>query len=174
MPRIKNRSDRRRSNRHVPALKRVESQVLCVDDDDDLTRIFKARLQQSGIEVIRANNGREGLRICRSHRPDAIITDLCMDHGDGLYLLRRLKSKASTAAIPVIVISGTKDQKQIAEIENFGADAILRKPIPFDTLNQIIDQVIGKTTSSADHERSIVRTLDGDSHRVDSPHQHSE
>ena len=134
MPALKQRQDRVRSAR--PALPATSTQyrILCVDDDDDLTRIIKARLQRSSVEVSRAASGKEGLKLAHSHRPDAVITDLGMSHGDGEFLLRRLKSKSSTASIPVIVISGIADSRRVAEIAHYGASAVLRKPISFDDL----------------------------------------
>lgn len=134
MPALKQRHASRRSVRPALPATRTQHRILCVDDDDDLTRIIKARLQRASVEVSRAASGKEGLKLAHSHRPDAVITDLSMAHGDGEFLLRRLKSRSSTATIPVIVISGIADSKRIAEIEQYGAAAVLRKPIAFDDL----------------------------------------
>lgn len=108
--------------------------ILCVDDDDDLTRIIKARLLRFRVEVSRAANGKDGLKLAHSHRPDAIITDLGMSNGDGEYLLGRLKKRPSTASIPVIVISGVDDPERKSSVYKLGASAILHKPLDFETL----------------------------------------
>lgn len=134
MPALKQRHDRKRSTRPALPATSTQHRILCVDDDDDLTRIIKARLQRASVEVTRAASGKEGLKLAHSRRPDAVITDLGMSHGDGEFLLRRLKSRSSTASIPVIVISGLADSKRVAQIQQYGASAVLRKPIGFDDL----------------------------------------
>lgn len=170
MPALQQRQARRQSARPALPAIRTQHRILCVDDDDDLTRIIKARLQKASVEVSRAASGKEGLKLAHSHRPDAVITDLSMAHGDGEFLLRRLKSKSSTATIPVIVISGIADQKRIAEIEHYGAAAVLRKPIGFDDLfTQLqahLDGLQPFTVAEGNHESSR-RVLKGRTLRFD-------
>ena len=128
------RRKRRAPNRCGLPVTRQQYRILCVDDDDDLTRIIKARLRKYKVEVTRAAGGKEGLKHVHSHRPSAIITDLGMPNGDGEFLLRRLKSRASTASIPVVVVSGVHDERRIARVQSMGAAAILHKPLKFDAL----------------------------------------
>ena len=172
MPALKQRHARRRSDRPALPATRTRHRILCVDDDDDLTRIIKARLQRASVEVSRAASGKEGLKLAHSHRPDAIITDLGMSHGDGEFLLRRLKSRSSTATIPVIVISGISDSKRIAEIEQHGAAAVLRKPIGFDQLFTELQAHLSGLQSFGSPERNTKsprRMHNGRTHRFDAP-----
>ena len=117
--------------------------VLCVDDDADLTRLLKVRLQQCKVTVTRACSGRDGLRLARSHRPSAIISDLGMAGGDGEYLIRRLQSRPSTASIPVLILSGLDDPTRINVAYRMGATSVLKKSDPFDVLVEELKRVLG-------------------------------
>jgi len=134
MPVMSPRRKQRIPDRVRPTTGRQLDRILCADDDHDLTRIIKVRLRRCGAEVTRAGSGKEALNAARSHRPSAIITDLGMPCGDGEYLIRRLKSRPSTASIPIVVISGLSDLDRLADVHAMGADAILSKPICFDEL----------------------------------------
>jgi DNA-binding response OmpR family regulator len=67
-------------------------------------------------------------------RPDLIIMDLAMPNGDGCYILRCLRDNVQTASIPIIVLTGMRDQALAARVMHAGADHFLRKPISFDEL----------------------------------------
>ncbi|MFK7818071.1 MAG: PleD family two-component system response regulator [Planctomycetaceae bacterium] len=143
--------------------------ILCIDDDDDLTRIIKARLQRFPVEVVRASNGKEGLQLTRSQRPSIIITDLQMQRGDGEYLLRRLKSRPSTASIPVLVISGITDPQRRAQAQLMGASAVLSKPIRFEILVEEISRHLELNPSMPEPTPTHIR-LDNKPLRIDGGH----
>lgn len=167
---LKPRIGRLRPERNTRPTDRREHRILCVDDDSDLTRIIKARLLRMSVEVCRASSGKEGLKLAHSHRPDAVITDLGMAHGDGEFLLRRLKSKSSTADIPVIVISGVSDEKRISEIETKGAAAVLKKPIRFEQLFAQLQQHLEDQQPAIVHDFQSAPTIrkNGRTFRFDS------
>lgn len=158
---LKKRADHRRPDRIAQPTTGRKHHILCVDDDCDLTRIIKARLLRMSVDVSRASSGKEGLKLAHSHRPDAVITDLGMSQGDGEFLLRRLKSKSSTANIPVIVISGLSSANRISEIERQGAAAVLKKPIQFDQLVAELNVHLGRdevpTTKGQHPDMPMVR-----------------
>lgn len=167
--RHKSTSFRPRHDRH---------QVVCVDDDADLTRCLASRLHRHKVDVLRAGNGRQGLRLVRSRRPSAIITDAAMPKGDGEYLIRRLKSRPSTARIPIIVISGMEDPSLERRIYRLGADRFLRKPVPFEDLFAELMSIMDP--SGADTEDPVFKALQhgsgwmdsrGRTYRVDVAHE---
>lgn len=81
--------------------------ILVVDDDPQMTRILSRLIQATGrkVEVIRAYDGREGLREMQSQRPDLVLLDLVMPEMDGYDLLARMQGDAELRDIPVAVIT---------------------------------------------------------------------
>jgi DNA-binding response OmpR family regulator len=86
-----------------------EGLVLIVDDDLDLLRMTKSRLEQEGFAVLTATTGEQGARIAAMRRPDAILLDLLLPDTSGLEVLRSLKAEAATRDIPVVVVSIAND-----------------------------------------------------------------
>lgn len=173
---------RQKPDRISSAVRHQQFRVLCVDDDDDLTRIIKARLKPHQVEVTRASGGKDGLEAALSDSPNVVITDLGMPNGDGEFLLRHLKSRPSTASIPVVVISGLDDESRKAQVHNLGAAAILHKPFSFHDLFAELELHLG-TVSGPVNSSKLLRTnlrqhglsqyatgsVNGQEIRIDSP-----
>ena len=101
--------------------------VLLVEDDFAFRRSVTAYLEDSGFQVIEADDGVQALEILNQRSPDIIISDLRMPRMSGLELLEALKEWPGAA--PVIMISGTADKVLLAETTLSGAAAYLTKPI---------------------------------------------
>lgn len=103
--------------------------ILCVDDEPDLLTILRLFLSAQRLEVIPASNAIEALSLVESVRPDLIITDFAMPGMSGLELCRRLRERADTRDIPIILYSG-KDLSQDDHPELF--DRFVLKPAEHD------------------------------------------
>lgn len=110
--------------------------VLLIEDDQDVSLAVKLRLEKSGIAVARAFEGLEGVKQAFSRPAEAIILDFNLPNGQGDYVLRRLKSNPLTRDIPVIVVTGVRDQSLEQKMLSLGACRFLTKPIDFDCLNE--------------------------------------
>ena len=108
--------------------------VLCIDDEPDISRIIKIRLEQYGVDVRRAFNGMQGYWLAIDMRPDVIVTDMVMPDGEGTYIMGRLKSHPLTQQIPVIVLSGQDNPALMRQMLSLGARAYLIKPLVVDDL----------------------------------------
>lgn len=101
--------------------------ILVIDDDETVRKTIVRMLGKSGYRVISASNGQEGLELFSTERPDLVITDLRMPGMDGLEVLERMSE--TTAAIPVIVVSGQGTITDAVEALRRGAVDYLIKPI---------------------------------------------
>ena len=95
--------------------------VLVVEDDRFLRRACEAGLQQLGLTVLRANDGEEGLRLARQSRPDLVLLDLLMPRLSGLEVLRALKADPATRDVPVLILSNSSREQDVAEVKRLGA-----------------------------------------------------
>ncbi len=82
--------------------------LLLVDDEPAAVRLIERMVQggSRGYRVFRAYSGKEALARVRAQVPDAIMLDLSMPDGDGLWLISVLRQDPSLASIPIIVITG--------------------------------------------------------------------
>jgi DNA-binding response OmpR family regulator len=108
--------------------------VLCIDDDSDFSFGLKLRLEQQGVDVLRAFAGMEGYRYAFTSPAQAIILDYEMPDGNGDYVLGRLKENPVTKDIPVIVLTGHRDHALERKMYNLGAVAYLTKPVDWEVL----------------------------------------
>jgi two-component system alkaline phosphatase synthesis response regulator PhoP len=66
----------------------MAARILVVDDEVQSSRVLRGYLEQGGMEVLTAHDGREALRLARQERPDLIILDLMLPEIDGMDFCR--------------------------------------------------------------------------------------
>lgn len=110
--------------------------VLVVDDDPGNIDLLVEVLKDKFI-VKAARNGQVALKICHlANQPDLVLLDVIMPDMNGYEVCRELKADSSTAAIPVIFLSGEQVQAN-----QHGAVLSLSKPVDLDELMSAIDLV---------------------------------
>ena len=102
--------------------------VLVVDDDEDLRLLARKALTKAGHRVLEADNGREGLQLAESQKPDLMLLDLNMPDMDGYEVLRRLRTREAGRPLPVIVLTGQNDEDSARRSFEVGATDFLVKP----------------------------------------------
>ena len=107
---------------HNPSAK-----LLIIDDDEVVRASLAAYLEDSGFQVLQAENGLQGLEMFEHEQPDLVICDLRMPQVDGLELIRRINKL--TSDLPVIVVSGAGVMSDAVEALRLGAADYLIKPL---------------------------------------------
>ena len=107
----------------------MPERILIIEDDRSTARLTEYTLQQVGYEVGIASDGFEGLRKALGEHPDLIILDVMLPGLDGYEICHRLRQKAETANLPILMISAKarKDDKDVGL--QVGADEYLTKPV---------------------------------------------
>lgn len=105
------------------------AKVLIVDDNIDMLETLEQLFTFYDFEVVRAENGKEGIEVAEKEQPGLIILDALMPVMNGFEACERLKSNTITREIPVIFLSAnyTKQEHQQRGIE-LGADDYILKP----------------------------------------------
>jgi excisionase family DNA binding protein len=123
--------------RSGPGRSRTGPLVLVVDDDPGVRQVVRANLEAEGYAVREAGSADEGLASLEEEPPDLLLLDVMMPEVDGWEMLRRVQERFGVGAIPVLVFSGTVEERTVADATARGARGFLGKP--FD-LQQLIDQ----------------------------------
>ena len=111
--------------------------ILLVDDDRHLVEIFQIILTSKGFSIITASSAEQAIKTLESFHPFAIITDLMMPEMSGLEFIRHLRNTPAYASIPIVAVSSS-DDGQLREADRAGASVVLRKPINFNGLTDIL------------------------------------
>jgi signal transduction histidine kinase/CheY-like chemotaxis protein/HAMP domain-containing protein len=114
--------------------------VLIVDDESAVRDALVGELAAGGYSVIAAAGGKEGLRLAREVKPDAIILDVIMPDLDGWTVLRTLKQDDALCDIPVILATVLGDREMGLAL---GATEHLTKPIDGEELLRVLHRVAG-------------------------------
>lgn len=123
--------------------------VLIVDDSPTETYKFEEILKKNGFGVIKADNGADGVAVCRKEKPDVVLMDVVMPGLNGFQATRQLAKGDDTKNIPVIIVT-TKDQETDRVWgKRQGAWAYLTKPVDEKVLMDTIKQTMQEAQSRA-------------------------
>lgn len=111
--------------------------MLVVDDEPDIRYLLRVILELAGYRVVEAAHGEAALEQVRDSPPQLVLTDQMMPVMNGGELIERLRAEASTKAIPIVMVSGTRSVQS-------GADALLGKPFDPAELIVLVDRLTGK------------------------------
>jgi len=99
-----------------------------VEDEPDIRRLVVLHLERDGFRCRTATTGSDALREVKAAVPDLVILDLMLPGVDGLEVCRQLRRDASTAAVPIIMLTAKSDEvDRIVGLE-MGADDYVGKP----------------------------------------------
>lgn len=119
--------------------------VLVLDDDEKILRLLKIFMRQLGYRVTTAQNGREGIRKMLRHRFDLVIVDVQMPVVDGFEFAEEVLRLWPWEKL--ILCTGFLDEDVEARSKSLGIEAILKKPISFNTLESAIQRVFAPDTT---------------------------
>jgi CheY-like chemotaxis protein len=113
--------------------------ILVIDDDSLVRDTIVRILERKDHQVVVASDGRRGLRMYRSERPDLVITDIIMPEVEGIETIREIRREAPHAKI--IAISGGSRIGNMDFLDlaaKLGASEVLPKPFdPVDLVNLV-------------------------------------
>jgi len=89
--------------------------ALVVDDSMLIRHTVCRFLEERGFTVESATNGVEALEMLKGFRPDIVVTDMQMPKMSGSELITALKSDASTAGIPIVIVAGKQSGFETTE-----------------------------------------------------------
>jgi CheY-like chemotaxis protein len=102
--------------------------VLVVDDDFQLCELLGDLLESDGLEVLRAWDGEEALRLVETTTPDLVLLDIRMPRLDGIQTCAALRMRPETADIPILMLTADVDEESIGQAFAAGATDYMAKP----------------------------------------------
>ncbi|MGH7829526.1 MAG: response regulator [Candidatus Binatia bacterium] len=124
-----------------------KKKILIVDDDPDLVKGLRVRLEASGYATAFATNAASAVDAALREQPDVILLDMGLPDGTGFVVMKRFEQTDSLAGIPVIFLTGRpphvyKDPALIA-----GAKEFLQKPIDNSELLHAIQRALAESNA---------------------------
>jgi signal transduction histidine kinase len=136
--------------------------VLTIDDDQFVRESLANYLEDFGYAVLQAEDGQHGLDVLGANRPDLILVDLRMPRMDGLQVLARVREIAPE--IPIMVVSGAGDIRDVVEALRRGAWDYLVKPIQdMNILRHAVETCLERARllrQNREYQQSLEESLD--------------
>jgi len=128
-------------------------EILLVEDNPNdvklAMRAFKSHNLVNHVQVVR--DGAEALEFifCTdrfaqrkiANRPKVVLLDLKLPLVDGIEVLRRIKGDPRTSALPVVVMTSSKEEPDVAECYRLGVNSYIVKPVDFDQFTEAVRQL---------------------------------
>lgn len=146
--------------------------ILVVDDEEDLLDLIEYNLKKEGFDVLKAEDGKEGIQMAREHSPDLILLDIMMPKMDGLEAVEIIRQDEELKHIPVIFLTARGDEKTEVEGLDKGGDDYITKPISTTKLLSRIKAVMRRFEETEEPNRIEVHdlTIDKDRYIVTQGH----
>ncbi len=118
--------------------------ILLVEDNPDDVLLTRRAFARSGLEVeiLVARDGQEALDLLLGgmasaghdpvRAPDLVLLDLKLPRVSGFEVLRRLRGDARTRRTPVVILTSSREERDLISTYDLGANSFVRKPVDFD------------------------------------------
>lgn len=118
------------------------TRVLVIDDEAAIRLLCRVNLEAEGMEVLEAADGKTGLELARSRRPDAILLDVMMPGVDGWRVAEELLSEDVTRDIPILFVTARAELRDRARGLDIGGVEYITKPFnPIELASLVQDLV---------------------------------
>jgi two-component system, cell cycle response regulator DivK len=121
------------------------AKVLLVEDNEMNRDMLSRRLIRRGFEVVFAVNGKEGVDLAHSEKPDIILMDMSLPVMDGWEATRCVKSDDATRSVPVIGLTAHAMSGDREKAIEAGCDDYDTKPVEIDRLIGKMERLLGVT-----------------------------
>jgi diguanylate cyclase (GGDEF)-like protein len=109
----------------------VRPRLLIVDDISDNRTILARRFERRGFDVVEANSGSAAIELITRESFDLVLLDVMMPGIDGIETLKRIRSRQSASALPVIMVTAKSESGNIVDALDVGANDYVTKPVDF-------------------------------------------
>ncbi|MEN6328186.1 MAG: response regulator transcription factor [Syntrophomonas sp.] len=124
--------------------------ILIVEDNTNIRKLIKARLEQEGYVVFQAENGADALNVLDSHYIDLIISDIMMPHMDGYELTKSLREANFNLPILMVTAKETFEDKKKGFL--LGTDDYMVKPIDLNEMVLRVAALLRRAQIVAEHK----------------------
>lgn len=140
--------------------------ILIVDDQKTNRDLLARRLRREGHVVMTAASGRAALDLMQGQEPDLALIDILMPEINGIELLARMKAEPRLRDIPVLMISGLKEEDAVLRCIEAGAEDYLPKPVNPVLLRARISACLDRRRGH-ERERRYLESIEAEKARAD-------
>ena len=131
---------------------RAMHQILVIEDEPAIRNVLRLLLEGEGYRFVEADTALRGEIEARSHKPDMLLVDLGLPDGDGLKVIRAVRTWSQ---VPIVVLSArTMEEQKIAALDA-GADDYVTKPFSSPELLARVRAALRRSIAGSDHASAL-------------------
>lgn len=119
--------------------------ILIIEDEEAIAELIAESLKRQGYQVLIAYDGDQGLDLVFETLPDLLILDLMLPKLDGWEICRRLKEERNTRDILILMLTARRDERDVIEGLELGADDYVSKPFSLSELSARIKALLRRS-----------------------------
>jgi two-component system alkaline phosphatase synthesis response regulator PhoP len=120
----------------------TKKKILIIDDEPDILEFLSYNFRKHNFEVSTANNGREGIQKTLEVHPEIIISDILMPEMDGIEMCKEIRKNPEFNSTPFLFLTAVNDDYKVLYAMTSGADQFASKPIRFEYLLKIVEDML--------------------------------
>jgi CRP-like cAMP-binding protein/ActR/RegA family two-component response regulator len=118
----------------------MNKKIALIEDNHEMRENIQEILELANYTVFAAENGKKGVELIKSEKPDLILCDIMMPELDGYGVLYMVSKNPETASIPFIFLTAKSEKDDFRKGMNMGADDYLTKPFEDTELLDAIEK----------------------------------
>lgn len=123
----------------------VQIEILLIEDNFDDAELTIRALKKRNLanRLLHISDSEEAVEYIFKNgtQPKLILLDLKMPKIDGIEILRRIKNDPERKVIPVVMLTSSREERDIVESYHLGVNAYIVKPVHFDKFIEAVDQL---------------------------------
>lgn len=129
--------------------------ILVVEDNEDLSILFRMVLEFAGYQVATVDNGYDALKYVEETQPQLILMDIMMPEISGLQVSQNIKQQQHYQSLPILLVSAV-DRLKDELLQNSKANDILYKPFDLDDLVEKVGQLIEANSNQNHSDATLI------------------
>lgn len=103
------------------------TKIAIIEDDQVISQMYRMKFEADGFEVQLADNGKQGVAMVETFKPDIILLDLKMPNMDGAEALEKIRAEEWGKTIPVIILTNLGEEEAPKSLQTLGIHSYIVK-----------------------------------------------
>lgn len=103
------------------------TKIAIIEDDSAIHQMYRMKFESEGFDVQLAGDGRAGVELVKTFRPDLVLLDMQMPEVDGLSALQQIRSHDWGKHVPVIILTNLGEEESPKELKSLGISGYIVK-----------------------------------------------
>lgn len=128
--------------------KDANADVIIVEDDPFISRMYQVKLAKAGYHIVMATNGKEGIKAINENHPKLVLMDINMPEMSGIEAIKQLKTEGyDFSKTSVVFLTNSNNPNDIEQVASLGGEYIIKADQTPKNVLELIQRKLGQVSS---------------------------